>query len=165
VFLSGRNPATARLILGGHGREDLFGSFACYFSLGEQEGHGLCVGVRSTVGAFEPQLLVLDRDAGDAILVGFDTEIVGLSKDDLRIVFRIEFESYVRSMHFLRKMGTLVIEEIGVSLVSFKGERIWSVLRDVITEIRLLNQQELHLAFMDSGPIVIEIHSGVVKNA
>lgn len=150
-------------ILGSPSSDNLVGSFVHQIGVGEDPGSAFGIGVRWTIGAFEPQLLILPPDDGGLVLVGFDTEIVALSWSALVTDFRIEFESYFRSMFFLKGVGILAVEEIGVSLISLAGEKLWGVVRDVLTEVRLDRNRALYLSFMDSPSLTIDLESGLPR--
>jgi hypothetical protein len=147
-------------ILGGPSPDNLVGSFDRQSGIDEDADTTFSIGIRWTPDAFEPQVLVLPPDQDGLVLVGFDDEIVGLLWQTLEVRFRIEFETYFRSMLYMKDVGILALEEIGVSLIAASGQKFWSFTRDVITEARLNGSRALELSFMDSPSVTVDIVSG-----
>jgi hypothetical protein len=151
-------------VLGNPSAENLVGSFDHQSDIEEDPDASFAIGVLWTLGAFEPQLLILPLDQDRLILVGFDTEIVGLLWHTLEARFRIEFGTYFRSMFYVKDLGILALEEIGVSLISTSGQKLWSFTGDVITEARLNGSRALQLSFMDSPSVTVDIATGLVSS-
>ena len=153
----------AGVVLGTAGRDDAVGSFVYQEGPAEDASVDVAIGVAWTPDTYEPQTLVVDGDADDLIVVGFGFEVVGLSRKTLRVNFRIELTTYFGSISYLKDIGLLVFEEVGVSLVSLAGVSVWSILTDVITKIRLDGNRDLCLEFVDHPPLKVNVMTGAAS--
>ncbi len=110
---------------------------------------------------FEPQVMVLEK--AKLMTIGFEDQLVGIDIDTSKVKFQLQLETDFRGMKSLDHRGILVFEEIGVSVMSLNGEKIWSFLKDVVTGAELQDSQYLYLSFMDSPSVRVNIESGVVS--
>jgi hypothetical protein len=122
----------------------------------------LCVGVFAADTGFEPQTIVLEK-AG-LLVIGFERDLVAIDIAWARVRFQIPFDTYFREMMYLEAGSILAFEEIGVSAISLKGEKMWTYTKDVLTNMTLENHH-LRLEFMDAPPVVVNIESGAVRRS
>ncbi len=151
------------IVLGKSTPSSLIGSFAYQpgLNLGLSASTSFGIGIHWTPDAFEPQLLVLQQN--NLIVVGFESEIVALDKASLSNHFTSQFTTYFRAMFFLDNLGILALEEIGASLISLNGQVLWSVTKDIVTDVRLATDRKLHLFFMDSPSLIVDVATGHIE--
>ena len=122
---------------------------------GERLGVGIC-----SDGLGEPHLLLVPEK--QMLMFGFNAEAVGVSVKDRNVRFRAPF-NYSPFRSFLRiwqQEIVLVLHEIGLIALTEEGNELWRYEDDVIADCTI-DRGKLHLTFMDSAPIIIDIASGV----
>jgi hypothetical protein len=147
------------LVLGNRGKDEGAISLAYSSGLLSTNQPKLGVGIIAVDTGFEPQTIVLE-EAG-ILLVGFEQELVAIDIAWAKIRFRIGFDTCFREMIYSEPVGILAFEDFGVSAISVEGEKRWTFTKDVLTNMKLDNQN-LHLEFMDSPPVVVNVESGNV---
>lgn len=132
--------ATVRL---GQAGVNCFGIGIC------SEGHGLT-----------PHLL-LQPDA-EVMVFGFNQEVVGINVKERKINFKIPLVSlFYNFLTLNQRQLILVIHEIGVVAITEEGKEIWRYDKDIINDW-VIEDDKLHLKFMDAPPVSIEISSGAL---
>ncbi|MBL8236684.1 MAG: hypothetical protein JNM66_04650 [Bryobacterales bacterium] len=118
----------------------------------------LAVGVCSSGHGIEPQILPLPGRG--LLLFGLNEEVIAIRADTGGVAYRIPLEFLFHFMVHLADIGlVLVFHEIGVTALRENGETPWTFGRDVLEEA-WLEEGTLHLTFMDSEPVAIELASG-----
>jgi hypothetical protein len=121
----------------------------CYGIGINSEGHGL-----------KPYVLL--RPEISIVILGFNSEVVGINVESREIQFRLSLESLFHSFIYLyHQKIILIFHEIGVIAITEKFLEIWRFSVDVITEY-FIESDVLHIKFMDSAPVRISISSGLV---
>lgn len=118
----------------------------------------LVVGVCSEGHGTVPQILPLPNSG--LLLFGLNSEVVAIRADTGGIAYRIPLEFLFRLIVPLADKGLiLVFHEIGVTAFRDNGETLWTFSRDVL-EDAWLQDGTLHMTFMDSEPVAVELGSG-----
>lgn len=118
----------------------------------------LAVGVRSEGHGIAPQILPLPNCG--LLLFGLNSEVVAIRADTGEIAYRIPLGFLFRMMVPLADKGlVLVFHEIGVTALRENGETPWTFGRDVLEDAWRENGT-LHMTFMDSEPVAVELASG-----
>ena len=124
---------------------------------GDRFGVGLC----SEGQGLRPHLLLLPEK--QVLVFGFNAEVVGISVRDQEILFRIAFDylPFRSFIHLWQQETILAFHEIGVVALTEEGKELWRYDKDVITGCTV-DIRNLHLKFMDSPSVSINIASGSV---
>jgi hypothetical protein len=124
----------------------------------EAKARRLAVGVCSEGHGIAPQILPLSNRG--LLLFGLNSEVVAIRADTGGIAYRVPLEFLFRSMVMLWDKGlVLVFHEIGVTALRDNGDTAWAFGRDVL-EDAWLEDDTLHMTFMDSEPAAVELNSG-----
>ena len=150
------------LILGEHADQDIHFHSATV-SLGWAGVSRFGVGICSEGHGLIPNLL-LQPDA-EVMVFGFNQEAVGINAKDGKINFKIPLDSlFYNFLTLNQRQLILVIHEIGVIAITEEGKEIWRYNKDIITDW-VIEDDKLHLKFMDAPPISIETSSGVLAHS
>lgn len=149
----------SKLVIGDSaGKEREFFSATIQPEFREAKARRLAVGVCSEGHGIAPQILPLPNRG--LLLFGLNSEVVAIRADTGGIAYRIPLEFLFRSMVPLTDRGlVLVFHEIGVTALRENGETPWTFGRDVL-EDAWLEGGTLHMTFMDSEPVAVELASG-----
>lgn len=116
------------------------------------------IGICSQGHGLVPTML-LWREAR-AVVIGFNSELVAVEIPSCAVKFRQGLGSYFYSFVEHGDPKPLIVQhEIGLLALSVDGEVLWQFSQDVITGIRV-DGPHLHLRFMDSPPVVLELAAG-----
>lgn len=124
----------------------------------EAESDIFAIGICSQGLGLKPQLLLLPQK--ELLIFGFNSETVGINLKR-EVVFRITFDRLpFRSLiHLWQQQVVLALHEIGVVALTEEGKEVWRYSKDVLTGCTI-NLNQLHLAFMDSSPVTLNILTG-----
>jgi len=147
------------LILGEDADQEIH-FYSAIVSLGWAEVNRFGVGICAEGHGLIPHLL-LQPDA-EVIIFGFNREVVGINVEDGKINFKIPLDSLFYNFLALNQWQlTLVIHEIGVVAITEEGKEIWRYDKDIIRDW-VIEDDKLHLKFIDAPPVSIQILSGAL---
>jgi len=148
-------------ILLGKDAEQISDFYAIRVASDWEEIKSFGVGIYSEGHGLEPHLLV--QPERDKLIIGFNSEVIGIDTAKKKTEFQIKLNSLFRSFTFLKKYGMiLVFHEIGMIAVNENGQEIWRFDGDII-ENCVIDNNSLSLTFLDSDPVELDIFNGTSK--
>lgn len=97
---------------------------------------------------------------GDRELVfGFNQTVVGIRCSQKRITFEHDLPGLFYRFYQLPSNRVLVLNELGVSLLSDLGDLLWGYDKDIVEGVEITSAS-IRLTFMDSPAVTIDIETG-----
>ena len=97
------------------------------------------------------------------LLIGFDSEVVGVQIQNRKVLFSLELTFPFRSLLLVRESEWLVLHECGVQAISATGETRWAFSRDIFEQAEIRGN-DLHLHFMDSEAVSLNQFTGEARH-
>ncbi|MBN1886577.1 MAG: hypothetical protein JW850_01250 [Thermoflexales bacterium] len=119
------------------------------------------IGICSQGHGLVPHLLIQPEFL--RLILGFNSDIVGIRIPDGRVDFSLHLDSLFYSfLPVYNKKVILVMHESGVVSLTQNGQMIWKFEKDIITRTTI-EENYLWLTFMDALPVRLNLLNGAIE--
>jgi len=94
----------------------------------------------------------------DDYFVGIDNRLVIVESKNEKILFQLDLQSFFVDVIEILNKGIIVIEEIGISLYSYTGERLWFTPTDFIESYYI--EDESLIVVTDNSKVKLSTSTG-----
>jgi hypothetical protein len=120
------------------------------------------IGIFSEGQGIAPNLLLHPKT--NALLLGFNREVVGIGVPERRVRFRIACDSVFFQFCWCAAAEiVLLFHEIGVIAITEEGNEIWRYSKDIVVDWSIEGGR-LCLKFLDSPPVELLITGGSIQS-
>lgn len=116
------------------------------------------IGISTGGHALPPQFVIAEHEP--RLIIGYEKTVAAI--DVARHVMRWELSLdsfFQRIVPWSNPQGYVIEEEIGLHMVTLEGKRLWSIVKDIISDLRR-EGNHLIATFMDSSCVKISVADG-----